>query len=122
MLQNLKPIVTDKDGNCFCWAVSRSLFGTEEEYNMLWIKIVIECVKNKQLCIDKDYLTNGAAYIHKKGTFPQQYAMFSGLNIPLSGIGNLDDWANVIYNAEIMDIQKDGHFMGMWQLWVTSNI
>ena len=88
----------------------------------LRIRIIIECIKNKQLYIDNDYLTNGATYIHKKGTFPQQYAMFSGLNIPLSGTGNLDDWVNVIYIAEIMDIWKGGPFMGMWQLWVTSNI
>ena len=48
-LKNLVPIVTDTDGNCFCQVVSRSLFGTEEEYNMLQMRIVIECVKNKQL-------------------------------------------------------------------------
>ena len=47
--QNLVPIVTDTDGNCFCQAVSRSLFGTEEEYNMLWMRVIIKCVKNKQL-------------------------------------------------------------------------
>ena len=34
-LKNLVHIVTDTDGICFCQAVSRSLFGTEEEYNML---------------------------------------------------------------------------------------
>ena len=86
------------------------------------MRIIIECIKNKQLYIDNDYLTNGATYIHKKGTFLQQYAMFSGLNIPPSGTGNLDDWVDVIYNAKIMDIQKDCDFMGMWQLWATSNI
>ena len=105
-----------------CRAVSRSIFGTEEEYNMLRMRIVIECVKNKQLYFDNDYLTNGATYIHTRGTFLQQYALFSGLNIPPSGTGNLDDWVNIIYNAEMMDIWKDGHFMGMWQLWWTSNI
>ena len=89
---------------------------------MLWMRIIIECIKNKQLYIDNDYLTNGATYIHKKGTFLQQYAMVSGLNIPLSGTGSLDDWVDIIYNAKIMDIWNDGHFMGMWQLWVTSNI
>ena len=121
-LKNLVSIVTDTDGNCFCRAVSRGLFGTEEEYNMLWMRIIIECIKNKQLYIDNDYLTNGATYIHKKGTFLQQYAMVSGLNIPLSGTGNLDHWVDIIYNAKIMVIWNDGHFMGMWQLWVTSNI
>ena len=65
---------------------------------------------------------NGATYIHTTGTILQQYALFLGLNIPLSGTGNLDDWVDVIYNAKNMDIQKDGHFMGMWQLWATSNI
>ena len=66
--KNLVPIVTDTDGNCFCQAVSRSLFGTEEEYNMLQMRTIIKCIKNKQLYIDNDYLTNGATYIHKKGT------------------------------------------------------
>ena len=120
--KNLTPIETDTDGNCFCQAVRRSIFGTEEEYNMLRMRIVIECIKNKQLYFDNDYLMNGATYIHTKCTFPWQYALFSGLNIPLSGTGNLDDWVDVVYNAEMMAIQKDGHFMGMWQLWVTSNI
>ena len=119
--KSLIPIVTDTDGNCFCQAVSRSLFGTEEEYNMLQMRIVIKCIKNKQLYLDNNYLINGATYIHTRGTFPQQYGLFLHLNIPPCGIGNLDDWIKVMYNAKIMDIWKDGHFMGMWQLWVTSN-
>ena len=65
---------------------------------------------------------NGATYIHTKGTFPQQYTLFSGLNISPSVTGNLDDWVDIIYNAEIMDIWKDGNFMGMWQLWTMSNL
>ena len=89
--KNLILIVTDTDGNCFCRAVSGSLFGTEEEYNMLQMRIVIKCIMNKQSYLDNNYLMNGAAYIHTRGTFPQRYALFLGLNIPLSGTGNLDD-------------------------------
>ena len=62
--KNLVPIKTDIDGNCFCQAVSRSIFGTEEEYNMLRMRIVIECITYKQLYFDNDYLMNGATCIH----------------------------------------------------------
>ena len=37
--KNLVPIITDTNGNSFCQAVSRSLFGTEEEYNILQMRI-----------------------------------------------------------------------------------
>ena len=43
--KNLVPIVTDTDGNCFFQATSRSLIGTEEEYNMLCMRIAIKCAK-----------------------------------------------------------------------------
>ena len=62
----------------------------------------------------------GATHIHGRGTFSQQYAMFSGQQFPTCG--DLDDIIESIYDTEMVQIRNDGTFMGMWQLWAAANV
>ena len=79
------------------------------------------CKTNKQIYLDDAYLRNGATYIHKCGTFPQQYALFSGQYIH-AGFGNVNNIVEIIYEKEIVTLKNDGAFMGMWQLGALTNI
>ena len=72
------PFETTGDGNCFPQAISRALFGDESHHKEIRLHLVIEGVKNKVHYLDNTYLSLGASHINKRGTFPQQYAMFSG--------------------------------------------
>ena len=49
---------------------------------------------------------------HGRGTFPQQYALFTGLNIPLSGC--VDETVEMIYDQGVLDLCKEGSYTGMW--------
>ena len=101
--------------------VSTSVFGNESKHREIRLQILMECVKNKQIYLDDAYLRIGATHIHKWGTFPQQYALFSGQYIH-AGFGNINDIVEIIYEKEIVTLKNDGAFMGMWQLWALTNI
>ena len=62
----------------------------------------------------------GATHIHCRGTFPQQYALFSGQQY--LSTGNVDGIVEAIYDTEMVQLKNDRNFMGMWQLWATSNV
>ena len=119
--KNLVPVHTVGDGNCLPRAVSTSVFGNESKHREIRLRILMECVKNKQIYLDDAYLRIGATHIHKWGTFPQQYALFSGQYIH-AGFGNINDIVEIIYEKEIVTLKNDGAFMGMWQLWALTNI
>ena len=53
----------------------------------------------------------GASCIHRKGTFQQQHALFSGKQYP--NTGNVDDIVETINETEMMQLRLDGNFMGM---------
>ena len=83
--------------------------------------ILIECIQNKHYYLDNEYSSKGATHIHGRGTFPQQYALFSGQYIP-AGYGNIEEIVETIYEREVVTLKNDGAFMGMWQLWAVSNL
>ena len=118
---NLIPLHTVGDGNCLPRAVSTSLFGNESKHREIQLHILMECLKNKQNYLDDVYLRYQATHIHKCGTFPQQYALFSGQYIH-AGFGNVSDIVEIIYEKEIITLKNNGAFMGMWQLWALTNI
>ena len=84
------------------------------------LRLVIEGVQNKSHYLNNDYLSLGTTHIHHKGTFPQQYALFSGQQYPSRG--NVEEIVEAIYDTEMVQLKNDGNFMGMWQLWATSNV
>ena len=116
----LYPYETTGDGNCFPQALSKALFGNESHHREICLCLVIEGVKNKSHYLDNSHLSLGATHIHGRGTFPQQYAMFSGQQFPTCG--DLDDIVESIYDTEMVQIINDGTFMGMWQLWAAANV
>ena len=116
----LVPLVTIGDGNCFARAVSTALFGNQNHHREIRVRLVIEGVKNKCMYLDNEYLKLGATHVHKRGTFPQQYALFIGQNLP--SCGSIDDTVEVIYDRDILDLRKDRLYTGMWQIWQACNI
>ena len=70
--------------------------------------------------LDNEYLKYGVTHIHGRGTFLQQYALFTGQNIPLSGC--VDETVEMIYDQDVLDLCKEGSYTGMWQMWQCSNI
>ena len=81
--KGLVPISTIGNGNCFASAISTALFGNQNHHKEIRMRLVFEAVLNKDKYLDNEYLKNGATHIHGRGTFPQQYALFTGQNIPL---------------------------------------
>ena len=53
----------------------------------------------------------GARNFYERGTLPEQYVMYSENYVP-----NDDNEVDVVdlYKKEVMDIRKDGAFMGIW--------
>ena len=114
------PIETVGDSNCFPCAISKALFDNESHHKEIRLLLVIEGVRNRVHYLDNNYLSMGASHIHRKCTFKQQYALFSGQHYP--NTGNVDDIVETIYETEMMQLRLDGSFMGMWQQWAACNV
>ena len=117
--KHLVPIYTTDDSNYLPRALSTALYGYEDNDNILPQRILTENLTNKAYYLDNDYLSNGVTRIHSRGTFPQQYALFSGQYFHPVG-GNIDDIVEVVYKKEMLNVYSS--FMGMWQLWAACNI
>ena len=61
----------------------------------------------------------GAVNFYDCATLSEQYAQYSDNYIPNTGIP-LDVLA--LYKQEVMDIQNDGAYMGIWQVFQTANV
>ena len=59
----------------------------------------------------------GTNHRYRRGTLAQQYAMYSD-NYTAAGQLNVKR----IYFQEILDICKDGEFMGVWQIFQVANV
>ena len=81
----------------------------------------MEGIINREYYMDNGYLSKGATLIHSRGTFLQQYALFSGQYFHAVG-RNVDDIVNTVYEKELLSLKSEGPFMGMWQLWAACNI
>ena len=114
------PICTTGDGNCLPRAISWSLFGHENCHLEVRLRILIEGVLNKDKYLDNNFLINGASRVHRRGTFPQQYTLFSGQYFPPTG--SIDEVVETIYEKEMLAIKNKSEFMGMWQIWVASTV
>lgn len=119
--ENWVPIETIGDGNCCPRSICTAIFLDDSRHYEMRLRLLIEGVTNKQLYLDNDYLCDGAALIHQNGTFPEQYAMFSGQYISPE-TRDIDDIVETVYEKEMLQIRKPFKFMGMWQLWAASNV
>ncbi|MCG8626436.1 MAG: hypothetical protein MJE68_31110, partial [Proteobacteria bacterium] len=57
--EGLIPIVCGSDGNCFCRAISRLIYGDESHHIEIQIRIVREAVRRKQLYLNDTFLNLG---------------------------------------------------------------
>ena len=67
--------------------------------------------------LNNTYLGRGATNFYCRGTLCDQYAMYSdnyNPNAPLN--------VEAIYMCEVLDICKDGAYMGIWQLFQIANV
>lgn len=81
-------------------------------------KIRLEGFKNKHMYLDNEFLMNGASRVHWRGTYPQQYVLFSSQYFPPTG--SIDEVVETIYEKEMLAIKNQSEFMGMWQIWSAS--
>ena len=117
--QRIAPISVEGDGNCFPRTISYLLYKTQSKYMEMRVRIVYEAITNMNAYLDNIYVSVGACNFYERGTFPEQYAMYSKNYVP-----NDDNEVDVVdlYKKEVMDIRKDGAFMGIWQVFQASNV
>ena len=83
---NVVPNKTHGDGNCFFWAVSHALFGTEERHIEVRVWIVFEAVLNEDLHLSCNYLSLGVQNMVQQrpnlrsssSTIVTRYYLYSG--------------------------------------------
>ena len=112
--RGLNAIITDRDGNCLCHAVSRGYFDTDEKHLEIRARIVIEGVLNKKSYLSDDCLERGASYLHRNADLLTVFTTFSEYYTP--GQKVTDDSIDCIYCMEIHSVAKEGTYMGLWQL------
>ena len=83
------------------------------------VQIVYEAIKNLESYLVHNYVSVRAVNFYDHATLPEQYAQYSDNYIPNTGIP-LDVLA--LYKQEVMDIQIDGAYMGIWQVFQTANV
>ena len=111
------PVSIVGDGNCFPRSISYVLFRTQSCYDEIRTRIIYESVQNMDMYLDNAYLQMGANHIYHRGSLAQQYAMYSDNYEPNVVL----DIAN-IYKCEVLDICKDGAYMGIWQIFQIANV
>ena len=83
------------------------------------VQIVYKAIKNLQSYLDDNYVSVGAVNFYTRATLPEQYTQYSDNYVPNTSIP-LDVLA--LYRQEVMDICKDGAYMGIWQIFQTANV
>ena len=111
------PVTIVGDGNCFPRSVSYMLFHTQSRYNEIRTRIIYESINNMARYLDNAYLEMGANHLYHRGSLAQQYAMYSD-NYRANNVLDVEHF----YKAEVLDICKDGGFMGIWQFFQLANV
>ena len=117
--QRVAPVSVEGDGNCFPQTISYLLYKSEQKYMEIRVRLVYEAILNINSYVDDIYVSVGARHSYDRATLTEQYAQYSDNFIPNTGrpIDVLD-----IYKKEVMDIRKDGAFMGIWQIFQAANV
>ena len=117
--QRIAPLSVEGDGNCLPRTLSYLLCKSQSRYMEMRVRIVYEAVINLDSYLDNIYVSVGAHNFYDCATLPEQYAQYSANYIPNNAIplDVLD-----LYKKEVMDIRKDGAFMGIWQIFQAANV
>ena len=117
--EDMEPIHTEGDGNCFCRALSLACFGTDKHHRQLRARIAMEGYKNMKKYLTNSYLERGARVING-GTMTGVFAYYS------AGFANgihLDaKTVEAIYTMEILQVAGSGIYTGIWQFVQASTV
>ena len=112
------PIWTMGDGDCLTRSLSMACFGDDSRNVELRARIVVEGVYNRPHYLDNEYLAIGSRSLRQQGTFTEQYALFLGQYAH----GDLQDVIESVYDNEMLAMCKPREYMGMWQIWASTNV
>ena len=118
--EHLIPCKCHGDGNYFMRALSNLLFGTEDHHLLaLRAAAVFEAVIHKSYYLDNIYLKYGGT---NDNNLRSQYAVYSGVYNDVVTIHWNNKTIENIYEAEVLEMRRNGSYCGMWQFYQASNI
>ena len=117
MVPGLAPVQIEGDGNCFPHTISYLLHKSQDMYTEMRVYIMYEAVQNIDKYLDHNYVSVGAHNFYECGTLPKPYAQYS-YNYNPHVTFNMQR----LYKEEVLDICKDGAFMGIWQIFQKANV
>ena len=117
VISGLAPIQIEGDWNCFHHTVSYLLCKSQAMYTELRVCIIYEAVQNIEKYIDHNYVSIEPHNFSECGTLPEQYSQYSDNYNPYATFNMLQ-----LYKEEVLDICKDGAFVGIWQIFQIANV
>ena len=109
--KNVDAIKTTPDGNCFCRAVSRAMWGDEGRHLEVRTRIIVEGVVNKKKYLNHTFLAIGTD--NASDDLPQKFAQYS--DFYRSGQRMTPNTIDYMYSREIHQATKVTTYMGLWQ-------
>ena len=113
--EGLVPIICGSDGNCFCRAISRLIYGNEDHYMEIRVRIVIEAVRKKQLHLNDRFLKLGQSPTLPNRSLSEMYSIYSQCY-------SHGKTVEEIYEEEVLTICQDEAYMGLWQIHQVANL
>ena len=117
MPSGLAPMQIEGDWNCFPCTISYLLSKSQAMYIEIRVHIIYEAVQNIEKYPDDICISIGATNFYEHGTLPEQYAQYSD-NYNSHAAFNMVR----LYKEEVLNICKDGAFMGIWQIFQIANV
>ncbi|KAK7460746.1 hypothetical protein BaRGS_00038824 [Batillaria attramentaria] len=105
----LYPVETGADGNCLPRALSRLVYGNEQQHNEMRCRIVMELVQNRQCYVQGLGMAENEDESKKVATVLTEG---SGLSMDTTTPADID----AALKREIMEIRRPKTHMGLWQL------
>ncbi|XP_069117201.1 uncharacterized protein [Argopecten irradians] len=108
------PIKVYGDGNCLPRTASLLAYGTEDCYEEMRARIIVELVNHADEYLDNIILSNGLESLGRKESLPVIYAQYSDFYLP--GTHITDETLQLVYEHEVLSIRRNGTYMGIWQI------
>ena len=118
------PIRTRADGNCFANSLSRIVYGNEQHYVEMRVRLTIDAVVNKERYIDSVELQNGIISYIPSDNFVDKYLMYSlPASVDLTSGGHEDDLARQQrYEHLTFNLSRNGQWCNIWQFHQAANV
>ena len=119
---NFIPIVTLGLGNCFSHALLHALFGTQNKYVKIRVRLVFKAVLNEDLHLSNQYLSLGCTerlparpnLRSPSTTIVSRYCTYTG-DDSVRGWRLTEDEMKTVYRCDVLKISKPGAYTGIWQ-------